>query len=88
MYCQWDGYTPPKFFCAFSDMLINSANAIVNTLIPITRYGNISDKTEKGPGQTHTLDSPPHIDFHVDDFITVVQGEPEFKRQVFDGTTR
>ena len=32
----------PKFLCAFSDMLKDVANALVNTELPVQAYGDIS----------------------------------------------
>ena len=40
----------PKFFCAFSKMLTDMANTLVNTDLPVLSYGAISEIPETGLG--------------------------------------
>ena len=67
----------PKFFCAFSETLTDVANALVNTDLPVPSYGAISDIPATGPGPPHTPESLTHIDFYMDDVISVVQVGPD-----------
>ena len=59
----------PKFFYTFSEMLIDVANALVNTDLPVSSYGAISEIPATGPGAPHTPESLTHIDCYMDDII-------------------
>ena len=63
----------PKFFCAFSEMLTDVANALVDTDLPVPAYGAISALSATDPGPPHTPDSLTHIDCYMYDVISVVQ---------------
>ena len=62
------------------------SNDIVNTSLPDAWWGTISSipKTILVPPQTS--DSLTHIYFYICDVIMAVQGSPERKCRVFDGT--
>ena len=62
----------PKFFCAFSETLIDVANALVDSELPVPAYGAISEIPSTGPGPPHTPESLTHIDCYMDDVISVV----------------
>ena len=68
---------PPKVFCAFLETLTDVANALVDTDLPVPSYGVISEIPETGPGPPHTPDILTHINFYMDDVISVVQGETD-----------
>ena len=53
----------PKFFCAFSETLIDVANSLVNSKLPVPSYGAISEIPTTGPAPPHTPESLTHIDF-------------------------
>ena len=78
----------PKFFCAFSETLIDVVNALVDSELPVPAYGAISKIPSTGPGPPHTPESLTHIDCYMDDVIPVVQGGPDRQHRVFDGTVR
>ena len=77
-----------KFFCEFSETLTGVANALVNSELPVPSYGAISEIPATGPGPPHTPESLTNIDYYMDDFISVVQGDPDRQHRVFDGTVR
>ena len=64
----------PKFFCAFLETLIDVANALVDTDLPVQSYGAISKIPVTGPGPPHTPDSLIYIDFYMSDVISTVRG--------------
>ena len=66
----------PEFLCAFSKILIDVANALVDTDLLVPSYCAISEIPATGPGPRHTLESLTHIYFYIDDFISEVQGQP------------
>ena len=43
----------PKFFCAFLETLMDVANTLVETDLPVPSYGAISDIPEAGPVPPH-----------------------------------
>ena len=51
----------PKLFCAFSETLMDVANALVHTLIPVPGPGAITKIPNTYPGPPHNLDSLTHI---------------------------
>ena len=79
---------PPKFFCAFSEMLTDVANALVYSELPVPAYGEISEIPSTRPGPPHNPKSLTHIDCYMDDVISVVQGGLDRQHRVFDGTVR
>ena len=64
----------PKLFCAFSEMLTDVTNAMVDADLPVPAYGAISALPATNPPPLHTLASLTHLDFYMDDVIGVVQG--------------
>ena len=52
----------PKFFCAFLEMLTDTANALVDKDLPVPSYSAISDIPGTGPPPPHNLESFTHID--------------------------
>ena len=78
----------PKFFCAFSETLIDVVNALVDSELPVPAYGAISEIPSTGPGPPHTPESLTHIDCYMDNVISVVQGGLDRQHRVFDGTVR
>ena len=72
----------PKFFCAFSETLIDVANALAHTDLPVLSYIAIYEIPVTWPGPPHTPERLTHIDFHMDDVISAVQGQ----HRLFDGT--
>ena len=50
------------------------ANALVDTDLPMSAYGDISTLPVTEPGPPHTLESLTHIDCYMDDFIYALQG--------------
>ena len=81
-------FNSPKFFCAFSDILMNMASTIVNILLLITWYDAIFNISNTGPGLSHTLDILTHIYLYINDVILAVQGVPERHFQAFDSTVQ
>ena len=73
----------PKYFCAFSDTLMNVANTLVYTWLPVPGYGVISKIPDTGPVPPYTLDNLTYIECYMDDVITAVQGGLERQRQAF-----
>ena len=67
----------PKFFCAFLETLIDVANDLVNSELPVPSYGKISEIPATGPGPPHTPESLTHIYWYMDDSILAVQGVPD-----------
>ena len=63
-----------KFFCTFSETLVDVANSIVNTSPLVPRYGTISKTPKTLMGLPHTLNILIHIYCYMYDVITVVQG--------------
>ena len=51
----------PEYFCAISETLIDVANSLVHTLLPVPAYGAILEIPDTGPGPPHTMDSLTHI---------------------------
>ena len=51
----------PKLFCAFSETLMDVANALVHTLILVSGPGAITKIPNTYPGPPHNLDSLTHI---------------------------
>ena len=76
----------PKFFCAFSEILTDVANAPVETDLPVPAYGSITKTPSTRPAPPHTCERLTHIDCYTDDTISAVKGGPERQHQVFDGT--
>ena len=76
----------PKFFCAFSERMKDSANALVDTELPVPDYGFIAKIPSTGPASLYTLDSLNNIYFYMDDIVSKVQVGPEQQHQVFDCT--
>ena len=62
----------PKFFCAFLEMLMDVANDLVNTDLPVPSYGAISKIPATGPTPPHTPESLTHLDCYRDAVISVV----------------
>ena len=67
----------PKFFCAFSETLMDMVNALVHTSLPELGHWAITKISETGPGPPHNLDSLTHIYSYMYDMITVVKVWPE-----------
>ena len=78
----------PKFFCAFSEILTDVANAPVETELPVPAYGSITKTPSTRPAPPHTCERLTHIDCYTDDTISAVKGGPERQHQVFDGTSQ
>ena len=78
----------PKFLCTFLETLMDVANDLVNTELPVPSYGAISEIPATGPGPPHTPESLTHIDCYMYDVISVVQGGADLQHRVFDGTVR
>ena len=78
----------PKYFCAFSETLIDVVNDLVHTSLTVLAYGANLEIPETGPGPPHTINSLAHIDCYMDDVITAVQGGADRQQKVFDGTVR
>ena len=51
-----------QFFCAFSEMMTDVANSLVDTDLPVLSYGAISKIPSTGPVNPHTQESLTHID--------------------------
>ena len=79
---------PPQVFCTFLETLIDVDNALLNTYPPVLSYGTIFDIPATVPGPLHTPESLTHINFYMDDVISVVQKGPYLQHRVFDGTVR
>ena len=62
----------PKFFCAFSEMLMDVENDLVNTDLPVPSYGAISKIPATRPTPPHTPESLTHINCYIDAVISVV----------------
>ena len=78
----------PKFFCAFSETLTDVSNALADIDLPVLSYVAISEIPATGPGPPHTPESLNHINYYMDDVISVVQGGLDRQHRVFDGTFR
>ena len=68
---------PPNFFCTFSEILTDVANALIDTARTVPEYGTIAKIPATGPGTPDAQESLIHIDCYVDDIISAVQGTPE-----------
>ena len=62
----------PKFFCAFSDILTNVVNALIDTVLPVPEYGTIAKITATSTGPPDAQESLTHINCYMDDVISEV----------------
>ena len=65
-----------KFFCALSETLTDTADALLDTDLTILAYGVISKITSTGSPPYHTCESLTHIYCYMNDVISAVQGGP------------
>ena len=65
-----------KFFCAFSETMMDVASALLDTLIPVLEYGYMTNIPVTGLVPPHVQKSLTHIDCYMDDVISAVQGGP------------
>ena len=66
--------------------LVDVANALVDTDLPVLTYDAIAKIPVAGLGLPHMREILAHIDFYTDDVISAVQVRPEGQHRVFDGT--
>ena len=75
-----------KVFYASSEKLIDVANALVDTNLPVHSYSAISKILATGPGPHRIPESLTHIYFYMGDTISAVQEVPYRQHQLFYGT--
>ena len=78
----------PNFFCMLLEILIDMANALVDTDLPVPSYAAISKIPSTGPVPPHTPEIVTHTYFYMDDIISLVQGDPYQQHQVCYGAVR
>ena len=62
-----------KFFCTSSKTLIDVSNALVDMELLVPAYGVIYKILSTVPGLPHTRDSLTHINWYMDNVISMVQ---------------